>query len=73
MKATLEQCAVTQKANVYMTAEDLQKLVEGFARFGVSKAQIEERTQCRIDAIQPTQVISLRNIWKSIREGMSSP
>lgn len=56
-----------------MTAEDLQKLVEGFARFGVSKAQIEERTQCRIDAIQPTQVISLRNIWKSIRKGMSSP
>lgn len=56
-----------------MTAEGLQNLVEGFARFGVSKVQIEKRIQRRIDAIQPAQVISLRNIWKSIRDGMSAP
>lgn len=73
VEAALEQCAVTQKANVDMTPEGLQKLLEGFARFGVSKAQIEKRIQRRIDAIQPAQVISLRNIWKSIRDGMSSP
>lgn len=72
VEAALAQCAVTQKANVDMTPEGLQKLVEGFARFGVSKSQIEKRIQRRIDAIQPAQVISLRNIWKSIREGMSS-
>lgn len=73
VEAALAQCAVTQKANVDMTAEGLQNLVEGFARFGVSKAQIEKRIQRRIDAIQPAQVISLRNIWKSIRDGMSAP
>ena len=73
VEAALAQCAVTQKANVDMTAEGLQNLVECFARFGVSKAQIEKRIQRRIDAIQPAQVISLRNIWKSIRDGMSSP
>ena len=56
-----------------MTPEGIQKLVEGFARFGVSKAQLEKRIQRRLDAIQPAQVISLRNIWKSLRDGMSSP
>lgn len=71
--AALEQCAVTQKANVDMTPEGIQKLIEGFARFGVTKAQIEKRIQRRIDAIQPAQVISLRNIWKSLRDGMSAP
>lgn len=73
VEAALSQCAVTQKAHVDMTPEGIQKLVEGFARFGVSKAQLEKRIQRRLDAIQPAQVISLRNIWKSLRDGMSSP
>lgn len=73
VETALSQCAVTQKAHVDMTPEGIQKLVEGFARFGVSKAQLEKRIQRRLDAIQPAQVISLRNIWKSLRDGMSSP
>lgn len=73
VEAALEQCAVTQKAHVDTTAEGLQKLVETFSSFGVSKAQIEKRIQRRLDAIQPAQVISLRNIWKSLRDGMSTP
>lgn len=73
VEAALDQCAVTQKAHVDMTPEGIQKLVEGFARFGVSKAQLEKRIQRRLDAIQPAQVINLRNIWKSLRDGMSVP
>lgn len=53
VEAALSQCAVTQKAHVDMTPEGIQKLVEGFARFGVSKAQLEKRIQRRLDAIQP--------------------
>lgn len=71
VEAALNQCAVTQNAHVDMTPGSLQNLVESFASFGVSKAQIEKRIQRRIDAIQPAQVISLRNIWKSLRDGMS--
>lgn len=73
VEAALDQCTVTQKAHVDMTPEGIQKLVEGFARFGVSKAQLEKRIQRRLDAIQPAQVISLRDIWKSLRDGMSVP
>lgn len=73
VEAALDQCAVTQKAHVDMTPEGIQKLVEGFARFGVSKSQLEKRIQRRLDAIQPAQVINLRNIWKSLRDGMSVP
>lgn len=71
--AALAQCAVTQRAHVDMTAEGLQKLVESFATYGVSKNQIEKRIQRRLDAIQPAQVLSLRNIYRSIRAGMSVP
>ena len=73
VEAALAQCAVTQQAHVDMTAEGLQKLVEWFARFGVSKAQIEKRIQRRIDTIQPAQVLSLRNIGRSLKDGMSVP
>jgi hypothetical protein len=72
VEAALNQCAVTQKAHIDMTPEGLQKLAESFAQYGVSKAQIEKRIQRRLDAIQPAQVISLRNIFRSLREGMST-
>lgn len=72
VEAALNQCAVTQKAHIDMTPEGLQNLAESFAQYGVSKAQIEKRIQRRLDAIQPAQVISLRNIFRSIRDGMSS-
>ena len=71
VEAALTQCAVTQRAHVDMTPEGLQKLVESFATFGVSKSQIEKRIQRRLDAIQPAQVLSLRNIYRSLRDGMS--
>lgn len=71
--AALQQCAITQQAHVDMTPEGIKKLVETFAEYGVSKAQIEKRIQRRIDAIQPAQVISLRNIYRSLRDGMSVP
>lgn len=73
VETALSQCAVTQKAHVDMTPEGLQMLVESFATFGISKSQIEKRIQRRLDAIQPAQVLSLRNIYRSIRAGMSVP
>lgn len=73
VEAALDQCTVTQRAHVDMTPEGLQMLVESFATFGISKSQIEKRIQRRLDAIQPAQVLSLRNIYRSIRAGMSVP
>jgi hypothetical protein len=37
----------------------------------VTKEQIEKRIQRRIDAIQPAQVVTLRKIYASLRDGMS--
>jgi hypothetical protein len=48
-------------------------MVARFAEIGVTKEQIEARIQRRIETIQPAQVIQLRNVFNSIRDGMSSP
>ena len=69
----VEECERTQRAHVGDIAEAAAKLTEAFGAFGVSRENIEQRLGHRIDAIQPAQVINLRKIWVSIRDGMSDP
>lgn len=51
--------------------EAQKNLIAKFREIGVSRDQIEARIQRRIEAIQPAQIVSLRNIYLSIRDGMS--
>lgn len=70
-EAAVQQCESTMRTKVEITPEMLQSLLETFANFGVSKEQIEKRIQRRLDAIQPAQVVSLKKIYVSLRDGMS--
>ncbi|MCL4305094.1 hypothetical protein KJZ99_04220 [bacterium] len=67
------QCSVTLHAKADTSKENIQKLVETFAEYGVTKDQIEKRIQRRLDAIQAAQVVSLQKIYLSMRDGMSAP
>lgn len=71
-EAAVAQCEVTMKAKADVSPEAMKKMVEAFATFGVSQAQIEKRIQRRLDAIQPAQVVSLKKIYASLRDGMSA-
>ena len=71
--AAVEECEKTQKAKADVSPEAVNKLVTAFAAFGVSKEQIEARIQRRIDAIQPGQIIGMRKIYNSLKDGMSKP
>jgi hypothetical protein len=67
----VRQCDATLSASADTTPEAQKKIIEAFAAYKVTKAQIEKRIQRRIDAITPAQVISLRKILISMRDGMS--
>jgi len=69
----VRQCQLTLTANADTSPEAQAKMLEAFSRFKVTKEQIEKRLQRRIDAIQPAQVVSLKNIYASLRDGMSKP
>jgi hypothetical protein len=73
IEAAVKQCEVTMRAKAEVTPESLQKLLEAFAPWGVTKEQIEKRIQRRLDAIQPAQVVMLKKIYASLRDGMSAP
>lgn len=73
VEAALDQCDETMRATAD-TSEKAQKLILAtFEKYGVSKEQIEKRIQRRLDAIQPAQVLSLRKIAASLKDGMSNP
>lgn len=71
IEAAVEQCEVTMKASADTGPETQKTLLAKFGEYGVTKEQIEKRIQRRIDAIQPAQVVALRKIYASLKDGMS--
>jgi hypothetical protein len=72
-EAALEQCERTMQAAADVTPDGVKKLIEAFAEFGVTVPQIETRIQRRLDAIRPAQIVILRKIFTSLKDGMSQP
>jgi hypothetical protein len=72
-EAALDQCERTMSASADVTPDGIRKLVEAFAELGISAPQIEARIQRRLDAIRPAQVVALRKIFTSLKDGMSEP
>lgn len=70
--AACEQCQQTLRASCDATEENVKRLVDAFLEIGVTKRQIEKRIQRQINTIAPAQVISLRKIYASLRDEMSS-
>jgi hypothetical protein len=73
VEAAVKQCEATMATKAEVTPEKIQKLLELFAEYGVTKEQIEKRIQRHIDAMAPAQMLQLRKIGNSIADGMSTP
>ena len=69
----VKQCQKTITTHLNIDAEAIKKLVGAFEEFGVSKAQIEARIQRSVSAIEPAQFVKMREIYASIKDGMSAP
>lgn len=70
-EAAVAQCETTMKTKADTSPDAMKKMIDAFDSFGVTKEQIEKRIQRRLDAIQPAQVVSLKKIYASLRDGMS--
>lgn len=72
-EAAVAQCEVTMHASAETSPEAIKKLVDAFGAFKVNQQQLEKRIQRRMGAIQPAQVVALRKVYASLRDGMSKP
>jgi len=73
IEAAVNQCEQTLKAKADTSPEALKKLVSAFEELGVSREQIEKRIQRRLDSMTAAQLVQLRKIYNSLKDGMSSP
>jgi hypothetical protein len=71
VELAVAQCKTTLRASADTSPDNILKLVQKFDEIDVTKEQIEKRIQRRIESIQPAQILSLRKIYTSIKDGMS--
>lgn len=73
-EAAERQIELTMRANVEVTPESIKAMVQYFAEnWKVTKAMIEKRIQKRVDAISPAQMVILKRIVQSLKDGMGEP
>jgi len=71
IEAAEKQCAITLNASADLSKEGIQKLMKAFEQFKVTKQHIEKNIGCHIEAINAAQVVNLRSIFNSLKDGMS--
>jgi hypothetical protein len=68
----IEECRTTILGdNTEPLIDRLRKAVKEFAEYGVTLAMIEARFGHRLDAAEPSDLVDLREIYQSMRDGMS--
>lgn len=77
VEMAVKQCSVTQATSVGATPEEIKetirKLTATMEKFGITAENIQDRYQCRLEAIRPAQIVELRKIYTSLKDGMSKP
>lgn len=73
IEAAQKQCEITLKSHADTSESAMKVMQEKFEDLQVSRELIEEYIGCRLDAIKPAQVVQLRKIYNSIKEGYSKP
>lgn len=63
----------TLRANVDLSPEGLKKLCDAFSVFGVTQLMIETKIQRKLESIAPIQVLTMRKIYNSLKDGISKP
>lgn len=73
VEAAVAQCQLTLNTTADVSPEGIKKLIEAFEPYGVTKQQIEKFCQCRADAINAAQIVRLRKVYASLRDGFGQP
>lgn len=73
LEDALETAAETLRTHDPVTEDSLRKLLDAFAAHHVTRDQIEARLQRRLETITPGQLHGLRQIYRSLADGMSTP
>lgn len=71
VEAAVEQCAKTLESSDVPIAEQVRKMIAAFDELGVKPEHIEKRLGHNLDAVIPQEIVTLKSIYKSIKDGMA--
>lgn len=69
--AAVDQCRKTLESNDMPIAEQVRKMVSAFDELGVKVEHLEKRLGHVLDATIPAEIVTLKSIYKSIKDGMA--
>jgi len=69
--AAVARCGKTMESSDVPLADQVRKLIQAFDEIGVKPEHIEKRLGHKLDAIIPQEIVTLRGIYKSIKDGMA--
>lgn len=74
VEAAIRQCEITQSQNIDVTKEAILEMLKTFEdEFNITQEMIEKRVGVRAESINAPQMINIRKIYVSLRDGMSKP
>jgi hypothetical protein len=72
VEAAVAQCRKTMETSEIPMSEQIKRLVVAFDEIGVKVEHLEARLGHNLGATVPQEIVTLRGIFKSIKDGMSS-
>ncbi len=72
IEAAVAQCRKTLETSEIPMSEQIKRLVVAFDEIGVKVEHLEARLGHNLDATVPQEIVTLRGIFKSIKDGMSN-
>lgn len=73
VEAALQACHETMKSTGGAEPEQIKKLIEGFAKLGVSAEMIRTRVGHELTSLNMAEIASLRKIYAAIKDGFGLP
>lgn len=71
VEAAVEQCKKTLQSGEVPLADQIRKMVLAFDELGVKVEHLETRLGHKLDAIIPQEIVTLKGIYKSIKDGFA--
>lgn len=69
VEAAVRQCEVTAAGEIGDVKDAIPKLLDAYGKLGVSRSMIERRLHHRLEATTQPEILQLRHIYQTIRDG----
>jgi len=71
VEAAVAQCKKTLQFSEVPMEDQIRNLIVGFDKFGITKEHLEKHLGHNIESTIPTEIVTLRSIYKSIKDGVA--